>query len=267
MPLDPAYNSVRSLTTFARISSIATGTLVAPPLNFHSVSRLIVVTQDGESVVPNESSDDPLAQLLCDAAKSLGSTQKVGKSEISIEPSGSLASLWDKHSQSARALHPRLFLAYDLQANAKICGFLSLCDWAADDALSTRKLTKEYCREHGLPRFTAEDTLLIDVIASSKPKAGAQMTLNAYLLMARSKRHKYLTCVAVSAQGKALFMKMGFQTHAFKEGTARTFCWIEKGQMRADQIHTRLKWDDAIQDLCWRKALSPKAKYSLLSRC
>ena len=263
---DPAYDSVKSLQTFARLSSIATGTMVPPPLNFNSVRRLITV-EDDETVVPNEDSDDPLAELLCDAAEALASTHRVGNSEVDIDPSGSLASLFDRDSDTAKGLRPKLFLAYDLQDGAEICGFCSVCDWAVDDALSTRKLTVSYCRDHGIPRFTGSDTLIIDVIASSKQGAGAQMVLAAYLMMARSKNHKYLTCVAVSPQGKSLFSKMGFQSHAFKEGTQRTFFWIKAGDMHAEQIHKRLRWDDAIESICWRKALTPRAKHSLLSRC
>ena len=261
---DPSYDSVKSLQTFSRLSSIATGTLIAPPLRFNDVCRLISV-EDDETVEPID--EDPLAELLVNAAEALSSTHRVGNSEVDVDPTGSLASLFDKSSDFAKSLRPRLILAYDLQKKAEICGFCSVCDWTVDDALSTKKLTVSYCRDKGIPRFTGNDTLLIDVISSSKQQAGALMVLSAYLMMARSKKHKYLTCVAVSPQGKSLFEKMGFSSHSFKEGTQRTFFWIQAGDMQAEDIHKRLRWDNAVQSVCWRRALTPKAKNSLLTRC
>jgi hypothetical protein len=265
MPSD-AFDSAKSLATFARLTGIASGTLVAPPLSFHDVRRLITVTEDDE-VEPNEESDDPLSELLVEAAANLATSHRVGSSVVDVDPEGSLSTLFDGESDLARSLKPKLFLAYDLTDGASICGFCSTCQWTVDDALSTKKLTAAYCREHDVPRFTSSDTWIIDVVASSKPKTGAQLVLAVYLMAMRSKTIRYLTAVAVSPEGKSLFAKMGFRTHSFREGTARTLCWIKAGDMRAEDLHQRLDWDEAIESVCWRRALTPRAKHSLLSRC
>ena len=74
---DPAFSNAKSIATFARLSGIAMGTLVPAPLTAAAVKRLITVDED-ENVTPNEDSEDPLAELLVEAAERL---QEVLKAE------------------------------------------------------------------------------------------------------------------------------------------------------------------------------------------
>jgi hypothetical protein len=119
MPWDnDAYNSTRSITALVKAACASKNLLIPSPLSFHDVARLIEVDQD-ESVSPREDQDDPLAQELCDAAIALEYTERSDGVETTVSVSDSMAALFDRSSAEARALKPRLFIAWRMQGDSQ----------------------------------------------------------------------------------------------------------------------------------------------------
>ena len=100
---DESFNTPRSLTTLLRAAATARSVLLLPPLNYSSVKRLITVDED-EEVSANEDTEDELAEKLVEAASELSFTERHGSSEVSVDPSSSLAALFDKDSTEAKEL-------------------------------------------------------------------------------------------------------------------------------------------------------------------
>ena len=144
------YDTTKSIATFHRMAQIALGTMVPPAYNYHAIRRLIEVDEDDESV--DVASDDPLGQTLLTAANGMASTERVGQIETEVDPTASIATLFDGNSPFAKALHPKLYLAYDLRkASTPICAILTACDFTRDESLSTSRITAAFCSDNGTP--------------------------------------------------------------------------------------------------------------------
>jgi hypothetical protein len=181
------------------------------------------VQVEEESILAAET-EDPLAEILVEGILALPSTERDGKTELAIEPGGSMAALFQDHPL-ARSLKPKLWIGYDLQGNEPVvCGMLTSCVYERDDALSTTRLTQQYCAQHGLPRLDSS-WALIDVVSASKAGTGGLLLLSAIVTAARQKRTG-LCSIAVTKGGRRLFESFGFQTsHGWKErGGQRYLC-------------------------------------------
>lgn len=266
-PLDhDDYNSAKSIGTFVKLAQISLGTMVQS-YSYHAIKRLIEVDSEEETI--HAASEDPLATLLIEASKKLRHTERSGSIEFEVEPSVSLAVLFDSGSPLAKALKPKLFLAYDLRKDAAICGFCSVCAWSRDDSLGTDKFTHAYCRDHSLPRFDGS-WLLVDVVASSKRMTGALLVLQAYLLACRQK-HAGICAVAVTKGGKSLFQTLGFETHTFRDaGASKALVYARAGSLAMATIQKRLEYagdKTVLSKVCWRFGLTAKTSDRLMTRC
>ena len=143
------------------------------------------------------------------------------------------------------------------------------CVYERDEALSTTRLTQQYCAEHGLPRLDSNWTL-IDMVASSKPGTGALLLLSAIVTAARQKRTG-LCSIAVTKGGRRLFASFGFETnHGWREkGGQRYLCHARLADLRLADLHRRLRVHDAlITDVCVREGLTTSSKERrLIGRC
>ena len=267
---DESFNTARSIATIVRASATSKGVLLQPALNFSSVKRLIYVDGD-ESISPNPDSDDPLSEEICSAAEELSFEERQGSSEISVSPSDSLAALFDADSQEAKALKPRLFLAWDVsESPPSIVGMLTACEFSRDQTLGTAKFSQQYCDQHGIPRLSASNSLFCDVVSSSGTPhgVGALLMLNVYLTVMRSRKYDYLCTIAVSQPGKTLCQKLGFESHSYREsGTQRQLCWIKAGELQASVANQRLRVDRSLPDLCWRHGFTTRTSHKRYARC
>ena len=225
---------------------------------------------EDESISPNPDSDDSLSEEICSAAEELSFEERQGSTIVSVDPSASLAALFDSDSQEAKELKPRLFLAWDLlESQPSISGMLIACEWSRDQTLGTTKFTQQYFDQHNIPRMSANNCLFVDVVSStgSTHGVGALLVLNAYLTVMRSRKYDFLCTIAVSQPGKTLFEKLGFETHAYREGTPKLFCWIRSGDLKASRANRRLRVDSSIPDLCWRHGFSANTSHKRYARC
>jgi len=266
---DDSFKTKRSLGTLVKAAATARSVLLQPPLNFSSVKRLIEVDEDTEEISANEECDDQLAEELVDAAADLSFTERQGSSEISVDPSASLATLFDKDSQDAKTLKPRLYLAWEMSDAPNICGILTACEFSRDDSLGTSKFSQSYMDSRGIPRLSANNCLLVDVVSSSgDPRGvGALLLISAYMTVFRSRKYEYLAAVAVSAPGKSLCERLGFHTHSFREGTQRQFCWIRAGELSAADLNRRLRVDSKLPAVCWRHGFTARTSHKRYARC
>lgn len=266
---DESFNTSRSLATLVKAAAASRGVLLQPPLNFSSVKRLIEVDPDTEEINVNEETDDVLAEQLVDAAAELSFVERQGSSEVSVDPSSSLAALFDKDCVEAKELKPRLFLAWNVSSDPEICGILTACEFSKDATLGTNRFTQSYMDQHSIPRLTANNCLFIDVVSSSgDPRGtGALLVCNSYLTVFRSRKFDYLATIAVSQPGQNLFERLGFHTHSFREGTQRKFCWIKAGELTAVDANRRLRVDSKLPDLCWRHGFSARTSHKRYARC
>jgi hypothetical protein len=268
-PLDTeGYDTAKSISTFTNLASIALGTFVPQAYNFNAIKRLVHVDSDDESVTPT-TAEDPLSALLVEAAENMSFIERDGASEIEITPSASLASLFDRRSPVAKALRPRLLLAFDLHASASICGFCSACDWTEDASLGTERWSASALEKVGAPRFDTK-WLLIDVVASRKRGTGALLVLAIYLTVCRSKQYRGVCCTAVSKSGKSLFTALGFQTRAYRDKGAKALCWAATDSLSMEHISKRLRFDGdeaLLSGICWRLGLTPKTSSRVVGRC
>ena len=266
---DESFKTTRSLATLVKAAATARSVLLQPPLNFSSVKRLIEVDEDTEEISANEDSDDALAEELVDAASELSFTERQGSSEISVDPSASLATLFDKDSPDAKVLKPRLYLAWDMSAAPTICGILTACEFSRDGSLGTSKFTQAYMDSHKIPRLSANNCLLVDVVSSSgDPRGvGALLLISAYMTVFRSRKYEYLAAVAVSAPGKSICERLGFHTHSFREGTQRQLCWILAGELSAADVNRRLRVDSKLPAVCWRHGFTARTSQKRFPRC
>jgi hypothetical protein len=271
MPWDnDAYNSTRSITALVKAACASKNLLIPSPLSFHDVARLIEVDQD-ESVSPREDQDDPLAQELCDAAIALEYTERSDGVETTVSVSDSMAALFDRSSAEARALKPRLFIAWRMQGDSQqsIAAMLCACLYSRDETLGTSRFTQSYCAQHRIPRL-GENSLFIDVVSSrGQPHAaGALLVLSAYSLVMRSRTLEYLCTIAVTPKMKRLCEQLGMDTFDYREdGASRTFAWCKKGDLSASDIAGRLRLHREFEELCWRAGATARTQDKRYPRC
>ena len=261
------YDTSKSIATFHRMAQIALSTMVPPAYNYHTIRRLIEVDED-ESV--DVASDDPLGRTLLTAANGMRFTQRVGQIETEVDPTASIATLFDGNSPFAKALHPKLYLAYDLRrASTPICAMLTACDFTRDDSLSTSSITTAFCSDNSIPRL-GSSWLLCDVVVSKKRSSGALLVLQVYMLAMRSKRPG-VCAVAVTKAGKSLLETLGFRGVSFREGgVTKTFMYTKTGSLSMEQINRRLSFagdKTLLQDLCFRFGLTPATSSKVMGRC
>ena len=263
------YNTKRSIATIVKASCASKGLLIPPPYSYSAIKRLIDVDED-ESVTASEDTDDPLAEELVEAAEDLRHTERAHGVETSVEPTASLAALFDS-TPEARELKPRLWLAWDVQDEPQIVGILTACAWTRDDSLGTTRFTGDLCSQHRIPRFTSTNTLFVDVVSSRRGAphgVGALCLLSAYGLVSRSRSLEYLCTIAVTDQGRTLCEKLGMRSYAYREGGARfALCWTKGGELKASDINRRLRLKSSVIEQCWRSGLTPRTSEKRYPRC
>lgn len=268
-----AYNSTRSVAALVKAACASKNLLIPSPLSFHDVARLIDVDED-ESVSPRDDQDDPLAQELCDAAEALEYTERTGGVETTVSVTDSMAALFDRSSAEARALKPRLFIAWRIQGDSHlavmhVAAMLCACLYSRDETLGTQRFTQSYCAQHRIPRL-GENSLFIDVVSSrGQPHAaGALLVLSAYLQVMRSRTLEYLCTIAVTPKMKRLCESLGMDTYDYREdGAQRTFAWAKKGDLSASNIAGRLRLHREFEELCWRAGASSRTQDKRYPRC
>lgn len=262
---DVRLDVVKFFNLYARLAAIQLGTLVNAH-DYHTIKRLVHVEDD--SVRAAVEAADPLAEILIDGIEALPSTERDGATELTIDPGGSLATLF-QDNPLARALRPKLWLAYDLRNDApRVCGMLTSCIYERDDALSTTRLTQHYCSQHGLPRLDGGWTL-VDVVVSDKHGTGALLLLHAIVAAARQKRSGVCS-IAVTKGGRKLFSAFGFDTsHSWKEKRGQRYlCHARLQDIHLADLHRRLKVATVlIESVCSREGLTAKSRDRLIGRC
>ena len=259
-----SYNTPTSLNSMMRVGTSSLGINIVK-LSYHQTRRLIDI--DDEDVYASEDADDDLAESLVEAAESLAYTERSGNSEVTVEPLQSIALLFD--AGEAKSVKARLFLAVDARRSLDISAMLVACDFTRVEGLGTTRFTQPYCTQHKIPRLDSS-TLFIDVVASgANPRgAGTLLVLAAYLLAARSQKYNgRVATIAVTNQGKKLFRDLGWEEHSYRESGARTLFWIEKGEMKAADVQTRLRLDDSVKNKCFRKGASSRTANKRYARC
>lgn len=261
------FDSAKSLQIYSKLTQIALGTIVPPSYNFHAIRRLLRI--DDDDVTP--ASDDPLASALIKAASSMKHTERSGQVEVDVEPLISLATLFDSASPTAKGLHPKLYLAYDLRkASVPICGLTSVCDFTRDDSLGTERFSQAFCRDHDLPRF-GSDWLLIDIVASKKHGTGALLILQVYMLACRARDKAGVCAVAVTKSGKKLFADLGFESFSFRDdGLSKSFMYARANSLTLTKMIQRLSFPGdkvMLEDLCFRFGLTEKSSDRVMGRC
>ena len=256
------YSTPSSLNSLMRVATSSLGVNVIR-LSYHQMRRLVDI--DDEVVTPSEDADDDLAEALVEAAEELAYTERVGNTEVSVEPLQSIALLFD--SGEAKSVKARLFLAVDARRSLDISAMLIACDFTRVEGLGTNRFTQAYCTQHSIPRLDSS-TLFIDVVASAaNPRgAGTLLVLACYLLAQRSQKYRVAT-VGVSNQGKKLFRDMGWEEHNYREGGPRTLFWIETGELKAADVQARLRLDDSVKSRCFRKGASARTANKRYARC
>ena len=261
--VDERYDTSSAIQTFCRLASVTLGTLVPPNFSYHTIKRLISFDEE-DGLEPQ--SDDPLAELLVEASDELGSTVIEGSYEVEVDPSASLATLFaGSFGKGAKA---RLFLAFDLRDAAKICGFLTCCEWTRDASLGNERFNQSYCASNKLPRF-GSGWLFIDVVASAKAGSGALLVLQAYLLACRARRYEGVCAVCVTKKGRSLFQSLGFELHGYREGAPRTLAYATAGSLSMRHIMRRLRFegsDELLQETCYRLQITHPER-SIVARC
>ena len=257
---DPRLDQLKFLVLYARLASIQLGTLVNL-YRYHDIKRLVHVHGDDVKAKGNDS----LAATLVAGVKALP-TAGHGR-DAEIDPPASLAALFQEH-ELARSLKPKIWLSFDLRAEAKICGLLTACDFIRDDSLSTSRLTQQYCTQHQLPRFDAAWTL-VDVVASDKRGSAALMLLHCIIAATRAKKAG-LVSIAVTAGGKALYQSCGFDVStSWKEGGGvRTLAFCRLSDIHLGALHTRLRvHSKLLAETCVREGLTARTSDRLVGRC
>ena len=270
MPFDNAsYNTTRAITSLVKASASSKNLLIPSPLGFRDVARLITVDPEDESVTPNEDGDDPLGEELVDAAEDLEHTERSGGVETSVSVTDSIAALFDSTSGEAKALKPRLFIAWSVtSATQTIAAMLCACLYSRDATLGTERFTQSFCASHGIPRL-GENTLFVDVVSSRGPQAaGTLCFLSAYLQVMRSRTLEYLATIAVTPSMKRLCEQLGMSTFEYREGGApRTFAWAKKGDLEASDINARLRLTRDFEAKCFRDGLTARTADKKYPRC
>ena len=253
-------NSSRAL--YLKLASTQLGTLVVTH-SYHAMRRLIEV--DGDDVAAR--GDDPLGARLVAGIKALPSKERSANNrDQDVEPSASLAALFQDHA-IARSLRPRLYVGLDLSGDGGVCAMMTTCEFTKDRALSTTRLTQQYCAQHGLPRL---DTtwVLVDVVASAKQGSAGLLLLQTIVAAARAKRTGIVS-IAVTNGGRNLFQTFGFQVHGFREkGSMRYVAHARLSDITLADVHKRLRVHQSLlTDTCVRSGLTGRSARNLIGRC
>lgn len=253
-------NSHRHVAVYAKAVGIQSSVIVQQ-LRYNDVKRLVTI--DDEDV--EAASDDPLGELLVDGLDALESDDGVTE----IKPIGSIAALFDR-GDLQRSLKPRLFAAFSLRDGVSMEGALVACLYARDEALGTSLFTHSWCTSKGVPRLDGHWTF-IDVIASSMPPCGALLTVHAILVAARA-RMSGICAVAASAAGHRLLSALNFTCVSYRErGVTRHLCYMRLPQdLSFKHVKRKLRFEGdtaLVESVCWREALSSRAKSSVVGRC
>jgi len=261
----PGYNEQKALATLERLVSTTAGVMVVQYTQ-NDVKRVVSIDEDNESVEP--AGDDPLGEVLCDGLERLSHTERVGSYEVSVDPLGSLAVLFDK-SPEARALKPRLIAGYDMRNDAQLVAACIVCLWSRQEYLSTQRFTAQWLSDNDLPAFNSQ-WLLVDSVCSSQPGAATLVLLHAYLLCMRSKM-RGVVAVCVTRKGRDVFVKQGYESFDYREsGRPQTLAWIKAGDLSMEELTSRLRVGGGrttLEQLCFRMGLTPRSASSLVGRC
>ena len=257
------YSTPSSLNSLMRVATSSLGVNVIR-LSYHQMRRLVDI--DDEVVTPSEDADDDLAEALVEAAEELAYTERVGNTEVSVEPLQSIALLFD--TGEAKALNARVFLTVDARHSLDISAMLIACDFAKDEGLGTTRFTNAYCRSNSIPLIDSS-TLFIDVVASgANPRgSGTLLVLAAYLLATRSQKYNRVCTIAVTGKGKQLLRELGWEEHNYREGGPRTLFWIDTGELKAADVQARLRLDESVNSKCFRKGASARTSNKRFARC
>lgn len=265
MPIDTddaRLDQARFIALYLKLAQVQLGTL-ANTYDYHSIRRLIRVSGDDIEA----EGEDPLGDRIVEGIHALPSSETDGGSTLSIDPPASMAALFQEH-ELARSLKPKLYVGFDLQDGAAVCGMLTTCSFERDPALSTSRFTQGYCSTHHLPRFEASWTL-VDVVASSKHGTGALLLLNAVVGALRAKKAGILS-IAVTKAGRRLFESFGFATeHSWRErGGQRYLCYARTADVKLTTLHSRLRVHNTLlSDVCFRNGLTNRTMHHLIGRC
>ena len=266
-----SYDTKRSIQTFFKIACASRNLVIPTALPYSQVKRLILTDEEDDTVVvADEDCDDDLAESLVEAADEMSYTERVGNSEVDVNVAASLATLFDRSSAEARALKPKLYLAFSLKYDEpQIKGMMTCCNFARDPSISTELFTQAYCTQNGIPRLS--NALLIDCVSTTRQDefrgTGALLILAAYQSMQRSRTLDLICSVAVTSSGKRLFSALGFHEHAFRQGTPRSFFWAQPGDLRAIDIQRRLRWHPTVLNSCFRTGLTQRTEDKRYARC
>jgi hypothetical protein len=264
MPLtadDRRLDHTKFFQMYMRLAMTQHGT-VCNAYSYHAVKRLVAV--DGDDIEA-AAVEDPLASRIVAGIKALPDATRAN--EQSVDPPASLAALFQEH-ELARALKPKLYVALDVRtADARVCGMLTACDFVRDDALSTSRLTADYCSEHGLPRFD-KDWLLVDVVASAKPGTGALLLLQCVVAALRA-RKRGVVAIAVTTGGRGLMRSFGFDTtRSFRaNGGTRHVAHLHLSALRFADVHRRLRVHESLLATCVRGGYTARTAHTLVTRC
>ena len=265
------FDSNRPMTMFLKLCNIHTG-IMTVPYSGPDVRRMVDVddSDDAISLEPNESSDDPLSELLVESINELEQSETNGNCEIDISPAASVGTIFAK-SKDARDLKGRMWIAYDLRNSAHVCGVLTSCMWHRDSVFLNERFTTHYCHQQkDLPNDLA-NYWFIDVVSSTTKPAGAMLLLQAYSYAARTRRAG-ICMIAVTNSGRTLATNLGMSTHHFREdGATRWFCWAPIGSLRLRTITSKLNIGSStnrvLTEICSRFGLSAATADRVMMRC
>ena len=269
--LDERYDTTKSITVYHKLAQISLGIACPPPYSYHAVRRMIEVDSEEELGV-SENTEDPMAELLIDAARDMFHTERTGSIQTEVDVGSSIGALFDPNSSEAKAYKPRLFIAVDLRSGdeATICGLATCCEWQRDEALGTERFTQTELRRLTLPRFDS-NWVLVDVIRSRHRGCGVLLAVQIYLLACRSKHYKGACAITVTAPGKRLFEQLGFSTKAFREGGVnKTLCYAATGSLSLTRIKRRLAFPgdtSIVESVCFREGLTARTAGNIYGRC
>jgi len=271
------WNNTKSYGMVAKVASIATQILVNG-YGYADVARLIKVNDldcdsddDTEEEILDTASDDPLSEVLVSSLYRLESSTREGANQLEISPPASVAELFRKGSD-ARALKPRLWLAFDLAHNeAQAVGVCTGCRFVRSEQLLTDRFTSQYITQHKLPR-DLQTHFFIDIISSNHKPAGMMMLLNVFVYAAKAK-FSGVAMIAVTKKGIQAGLNFGFEkTHSYREdGAQRTLMTIGIDELSLAHLNKKLKVGNAnnkiLQDLCSRGGLQQRTKHKIYPRC
>ena len=252
---NPDLNSHKHLAVYAKAICIQTSLLVQT-LNYNDIKRMVDISD--EEV---EAGDSPLAELIVEGLEQLETNN--------VRPIGSIASLFDR-GDLQRSLKPRLYIGFHLRDGVSMVGALVTCLFTKDETLGTNMFTNQWCTTNKVPRLDARWSF-IDIVASSMTPCGALLVLHAILAAARG-RLVGVCAVAASLAGQRLLHALNFTCVPYRErGSNRHFCFLRLPQdLSFSHVKIKLRFEgdtQLVESVCWREALSARAKSSVVGRC